>query len=232
MMGAILPVWEDERRIQMKRTLTAACALALALTLTACSGGSPSPSQAGGSVSQSVPGSAGSGADISAPSGPAGSEDPSGSQPGETRTAVLYIGMDGEFQEYPLETEGEVTPDELVAGISKLTGWNLDLAEEITSGKGGMTVMFAETSALFVGPPDPQADEFRVYEAGQLDRTILDSVQKTLQNWAVVPGLGDPDSVDIYFCGPDGGDLVLENIGVTIPHTEPYTGFEDVYTAY
>lgn len=27
-----------------------------------------------------------------------------------------------------------------------------------------------------------------------------------------------------YFSGPDG-DLVLENIGVTIPRTEPYTGF-------
>ena len=85
--------------------------------------------------------------------------------------------------------------------------------------------MFAETSALFQGPPDPQKDEFHVFDAGQLSQTILDSIQKTLQNWAVVPGLGDPASVDVYFCGPDGGDLVLENIGVTIPCTEPYSGF-------
>ena len=134
-------------------------------------------------------------------------------------------GMDGQFKEYPLELAEEITPEALVAGISGLTGWNLDLAGEITDGKGGMTVMFAETSALFVGPPDPQKDEFRIFDAGQLDQTILDSVQKTLQNWAVVPGVGDPDRVDIYFCGPDGGDLVLENIGVTIPHTEPYTRF-------
>lgn len=30
-----------------------------------------------------------------------------------------------------------------------------------------------------------------------------------------------------YFSGPDG-DLVLENIGATIPRTEPYTGFSRV----
>ena len=74
-----------------------------------------------------------------------------------------------------------------------------------------MTVLFGETSALFAGPPDPQKEEFHVFDSFQLDRTILDSIQKTLQTWAVVPGLGDPDSVDIYFCGPDGGDLVLES---------------------
>lgn len=209
----------------MKRMLAFACAMTLALT--ACSDGNTS--QSGGSTAPMPPGSS----DISSVQ-PAGSDDASGvqpagsgsdSQPGEAQSAVLYIGMNGQFTEYPLETKGEVTPDALVAGISQLTGWNLDLAEEITHGKGGMTVIFADTSALFVGPPEQQKDEFHVFEAGQLDQTILDSIQKTLQNWAVVPGLGDPDSVDIYFCGPDGGDLVLENIGVTIAHTEPYRGF-------
>ena len=198
----------------------AACALALVLALTACSSGNTSQNGGGssqippdsGNVSSSQPGSQSSG-------------DISDAQPEELQTATLYIGMDGQFKEYPLELAEEITPEALVAGISGLTGWNLDLAGEITDGKGGMTVMFAETSALFVGPPDPQKDEFRIFDAGQLDQTILDSVQKTLQNWAVVPGVGDPDRVDIYFCGPDGGDLVLENIGVTIPHTEPYTRF-------
>lgn len=193
----------------MKYKFAIACALVLALT--AC-GGAPQDS---GSASQSPPASDGS---VSgAPSSASGSE-------GALQAATLYIGMDGQFAEYPLELE-EVTPETLLAAMSELTGWNLDLADEITSGKGGMTVTFAETSALFAGPPDPQKDEFHVFDAGQLDQTILDSVQKTLQNWAVVPGLGDPDSVDIYFCGPDGGDLILENIGVTISHTEPYREF-------
>ena len=207
-----------ERRKRMKKM--AACALALVLALTACSSGNTSQNGGGssqippdsGNVSSSQPGSQSSG-------------DISSAQPEELQTATLYIGMDGQFKEYPLEAAEEITPEALVAGISGLTGWNLDLAGEITDGKGGMTVMFAETSALFVGPPDPQKDEFRVFDAGQLDQTILDSVQKTLQDWAVVPGVGDPDRVDIYFCGPDGGDLVLENIGVTIPHMEPYTRF-------
>ena len=207
-----------ERRKRMKKM--AACALALVLALTACSSGNTS--QNGGGSSQTPPDS---GNVSSSQPGSQSSGDISDAQPEELQTATLYIGMDGQFKEYPLELAEEITPEALVAGISGLTGWNLDLAGEITDGKGGMTVMFAETSALFVGPPDPQKDEFRVFDAGQLDQTILDSVQKTLQNWAVVPGVGDPDRVDIYFCGPDGGDLVLENIGVTIPHTEPYTRF-------
>lgn len=198
----------------------AACALALVLALTACSSGNTS--QNGGGSSQTPPDS---GNVSSSQPGSQSSGDISDAQPEELQTATLYIGMDGQFKEYPLELAEEITPEALVAGISGLTGWNLDLAGEITDGKGGMTVMFAETSALFVGPPDPQKDEFRVFDAGQLDQTVLDSVQKTLQNWAVVPGVGDLDRVDIYFCGPDGGDLVLENIGVTIPHTEPYTRF-------
>ena len=170
----------------------AACALALVLALTACSSGNTSQNGGGssqippdsGNVSGSQPGSQSSG-------------DISGAQPEKLQTATLYIGMDGQIKEYPLEAAEEITPEALVAGISGLTGWNLDLAGEITDGKGGMTVMFAETSALFVGPPDPQKDEFRVFDAGQLDQTVLDSVQKTLQNWAVVPGVGDPDRVDI-----------------------------------
>lgn len=210
----------------MKRTFAIACALALALT--ACSGGSSS-SQKGGGMSQTPPDPSSSSSVLPGPIGSSsssqGGDGTSSAQPGETQAASLYIGMDGQFHEYPLETGEEITPRLLVEEIAKLTGWNLDLADEIASGKGGMTVLFGETSALFAGPPDPQKEEFHVFDSFQLDRTILDSIQKTLQTWAVVPGLGDPDSVDIYFCGPDGGDLVLENLGVTIPHTEPYQGF-------
>ena len=214
----------------MKRTFAIACALALALSLSACSGGA-SPAPNGSSTPQAPSGNGStsqSGSASSAQQGPDTSGSASSSQPGEARSATLYIGMDGQFTEYPLETGEEITPTLLVEEMAKLTGWNLDLADEITDGKGGMTVSFADTSALFVGPPDPQKEEFRVFDVGQLDQTILDSIQKTLQEWAVVPGLGDPSAVDIYFCGPDGGDLVLEGLGVTVPGTEPYRGFPDV----
>ncbi len=62
-------------------------------------------------------------------------------------------------------------------------------------------------------------------EAVQQDQMVLDSVKRTLQCWAVDPELGDPDSVDVWFCGPDGGDLVLAGSGVTISSTEPYGEF-------
>ena len=109
--------------------------------------------------------------------------------------------------------------------MASLTGWNLDLAEPIFSGKGGITVSFADTSALFAGPPEEQREEFYVYDALQLDQTILDSLKKTLQCWAVDPELGDPDQVEVWFCGADGGDLALPGTGVTIPAAQPYEQF-------
>ena len=149
----------------------------------------------------------------------------------ERSCAVLYIGVGNQFAEYPVEYTGEldengqIPPEEVVSAMASLTGWSLDLAEPIFSGKGGITVSFADTSALFVGPPEEQREEFRVYDALQLDQTILDSLKKTLQCWAVDPELGDPDQVDVWFCGAEGGDLALPGTGVTIPAAQPYEQF-------
>ena len=140
----------------------------------------------------------------------------------EEKTATLYIGMDGQFKEYSATYSGELTPLFLVSQISQLTGWNLDLADEITSGKGGMTVSFAETSALVVGPLDPQTPDFFVYDNNQLIRTILDSVQHTLQYNFVDPEKGDPSSLDIYF-NLDGEAIVIPDSGETIDPYEPYS---------
>ena len=139
----------------------------------------------------------------------------------ETKTATLYIGMDGQFQEFPVEYSGELTPLFLVAQISELTGWNLDLADEITSGKGGMTVSFAETSSLVSGPPETQNPDFFVYDSHQLVRTSLDSVQHTLQYNFVDPSLGDPSSLDVYF-NLDGEAIVIPDSGETIDPYAPY----------
>ena len=152
-------------------------------------------------------------------------------QTSQAQMVTLYIGMDDHFQQYQeeydgtLNEQGMVPAEGVVAEMAQLTGWNLDLAGEITTGKGGITVTFGENCALFSGPPQEQKDEFHVYDSYQLDETILDSVKKTLQNWAVVPGQGDPDSVDVYYCGPDGKDLVLINSGWTISSTQPYEQF-------
>lgn len=42
-------------------------------------------------------------------------------------------------------SSGEVTPENLIAAMGELTGWDLTLSEDdpVTTGKGGMTVSFA-----------------------------------------------------------------------------------------
>ena len=141
----------------------------------------------------------------------------------QSQTATLYIGSSGSgFTEYPVSCTGTLTPDWLIGQISDLTGWNLDLAEPVSTGKGGMTVDFANTSALVVGPPDPQKEEFFVYDNVQLTQTILDSIQRTLQYNFIDPELGDPNNLDVFFC-LEGGDISLEG-GAFVPHTQPYQG--------
>lgn len=57
------------------------------------------------------------------------------------QTATLYIGTKaGGFHEYPMAYEGELTAEKLIQGIADLTGWDLTLAEDVISGKGGMSV--------------------------------------------------------------------------------------------
>ena len=59
----------------------------------------------------------------------------------ERSCAVLYIGVGNQFAEYPVEYTGEldengqIPPEEVVSAMASLTGWSLDLAEPIFSGK-------------------------------------------------------------------------------------------------
>ena len=137
------------------------------------------------------------------------------------QTATLYVGMDGNFAESPVSYTGELTPVFLISQLSELTGWNLDLADEVTSGKGGMTVSFAETSSIVAGPPEPQNPDFFVYDSSQLITTILDSVQRTLQYNFIDPNLGDPSNLDVYF-NLDGGNIVYPDSGREIDAYTPY----------
>lgn len=137
-------------------------------------------------------------------------------------SATLYIGRDGQFQEYPVTSSEEITPEWLIAQIASLTGWNLDLAEPVTSGRGGASVTFAESSSIVTGPPEPQKEEFFVHDSVDLLQTILDSVQHTLQYYFVDPTLGDPQSLDLYF-SLNNEDIVLPD-GVVVPFDQPYAG--------
>ena len=135
--------------------------------------------------------------------------------------ATLYIGTEGSFKEYTVEIDS-LSPENLLKAMSELTDWNLDLAADITTGKGGMSVCLSNNSALFMGPPDPQKDEFHMFDAETLCHTILDSIKKTLQENFVYEG-GDPDSIDIYFYMEGEKPLTLENLGMSWSLEEPYS---------
>lgn len=136
--------------------------------------------------------------------------------------AILYIGTrDSGFTEYSMTYGGSLTPEILIAGIADLTGWDMTLAEEVTTGKGGMSVCFADSSALFVGPPEPQNEEFFMFSAEQLAQTLLDSTQKTLQMGFTGEG-GDPDALDIYYYMEGEKPLELPDVGREWPLDQPY----------
>ena len=138
------------------------------------------------------------------------------------QTATLYIGTKaGGFAEYPMTYEGELTAEKLIQGIADLTGWDLTLAESVVSGKGGMSVCLSGESSLFTGPPDPQKEEFHMYDVGQLAETILDSIQKTLQEGFTGEG-GDPDALDIWYYMEGDQPLELPILGLSWPIDRPY----------
>lgn len=159
-------------------------------------------------------------------------DDPSPAVTPESTPALqvysLYIGQDGAFTAYPSSIPWVEDPSAdpgglaaaLIGEIAALTGWNLDLAEEVYSGKAGMSICFAQTAALFTGLPEPQKDQFQVQNAADLTFTILDSITETLR-MAFAPNA--PQNLNIWFCGPDGGALDLTTLGVTLPLEEPYS---------
>ena len=138
---------------------------------------------------------------------------------------TLYVGQEGDF--VPFFTNSTLDPAEesalliehFLTEMSDLTGWNLD-ASEIFVGKGGVTISWADTSALFAGPPEPQKPGFHVYDSTQLAFSVLDSVQRTVQ-CAFSPE--NPDSLNVWFCAADGSALKLDNLGVTLPLDQPYS---------
>lgn len=158
-------------------------------------------------------------ADTQQPATDMGSSDQDQENPEETGTQLYISTGNQNFQSFPF-TGSEVTPDTLVQGIADLTGWNLNLADTISSGKGGMTVCFTGSSAIFTGPPEDQSDDFHVYDAESMVFAVLDSIQMTLQNYA---SSVNPTSVDIYFCMEGDVPIILDNLGVTIPMDQPYS---------
>lgn len=116
-----------------------------------------------------------------------------------------------------LDEQGLVPAEAMIAGMAELTGWNLILADEITSGPGGMTKFFADTCSTFTGPPDPQKRGVPRPATWELAATILDSIQHTLQYNFVDPEKGEPSSLDIYYQDAAGESITIPGLDVTIP---------------
>ena len=195
-------------------------ALALCVALAGCN--QPTPPQ-GGEPSQ-APSNSVTTPSVEEPANPTPpadeSTDPTPAE-GE-QTATLYIGTKaGGFAEYPMTYEGELTAEKLIQGIADLTGWDLTLAEDVISGKGGMSVCLSSESSFFIGPPDPQREEFHMYDVGQLAETILDSIQKTLQEGFTGEG-GNPDALDIWYYMEGNQPLELPILGLSWPIDQPY----------
>ena len=150
------------------------------------------------------------------------------SQPEQEQEATLYIGTGQDFTTHSLSYTGTLTPEVLIDGIASLTGWNLDLADAVTTRKDGATVSFAKTSSIFTGPPDPQKEEFFVHDTDTLVSTILDSVKKTLQNNLVdISAGGDPDAFPVYYSTEGDQPITIDDLNLTIPIDQPYTELAD-----
>ena len=133
--------------------------------------------------------------------------------------SFVYIGYEAQgYDNYPVYIDGEITPEKLINEIAKITGWNLDLADEVTSGKGGMTVNFSSESSIAVGPPENQKDEFRAYDVYSFTKMVLDSIKTTLQQNYVMPP-GNPDNLDVYFA-LENNNIIMDD--VSIPIEEPW----------
>lgn len=202
-----------------RRRIFFALLLMLCLILTGCGGGNlsdaaqePASNEAFGAEIPSL---------LDTSSAPVEGQDETRT-PAAVQTAMVYIGTRAEgFAEYPITYEGELTPETLIQGIADLTGWDMSLEESVVSGKGGMSVCFSENSALFVGPPEPQKEEFFMFGADQQAETLLDSVQKTLQEGFTLEG-GDPDLLDIWYSLKDSQPLSLPNLGLSWAIDQPY----------
>lgn len=195
------------------KKLTTLLALILCAVLAGCGPSAP-PQDSQTPAPQDPPGAAAAPPPAEAPSSPA--------PPADEQTAALYIGTKaGGFSEYPMTYEGELTPETLIQGIADLTGWDLTLAEPVVTGRGGMSVCLSGECALFVGPPDPQKEEFFMFGLDDLAETLLDSIQKTLQMGFTGEG-GDPDALDVWYYLEGEQPLELPGLGLSWPLDQPY----------
>ena len=141
------------------------------------------------------------------------------SQTGENQeyNTTIYIGTEDNFEEFNLNIDksGSATyqASQILEAIGDILGYRL-IANDITDGKGGMTIDFNSNSAPFNTNDSYIGNEQYTTTNDDLAFTIFDSIEKTLQEYF-------GQNLDVWF-SLDSGSITIND--VTIPITEPYQG--------
>lgn len=130
---------------------------------------------------------------------------------------IIYIGTEDNFEEFNLNIDksGSATyqASQILEAIGDILGYRL-IANDITDGKGGMTIDFNSNSAPFNTNDSYIGNEQYTTTNDDLAFTIFDSIEKTLQEYF-------GQNLDVWF-SLDSGSITIND--VTIPITEPYQG--------
>lgn len=130
---------------------------------------------------------------------------------------TIYIGTEDNFEEFNLNIDksdsATYQASQILEAIGDILGYRL-IANDITDGKGGMTIDFNSNSAPFNTNDSYIGNEQYTTTNDDLAFTIFDSIEKTLQEYF-------GQNLDVWF-SLDSGSITIND--VTIPITEPYQG--------
>ena len=139
------------------------------------------------------------------------------SEENQEYNTTIYIGTEDNFEEFNLDIDksGSSTyqASQILEAIGDILGYRL-IANDITDGKGGMTIDFNSNSAPFNTNDSYIGNEQYTTTNDDLAFTIFDSIEKTLQEYF-------GQNLDVWF-SLDSGSITIND--VTIPITEPYQG--------
>ena len=132
---------------------------------------------------------------------------------------TLFIWNVDTYKQVTWKYRDTLTVQKLLEGLQHETNWDLSTAA-VKYDDQDVTIRWSDRSSLYRGLPKQQNKEYLVFNRRDLDAAILDSVKTT-----ITENLGF--SYTVYYAGPNGGDLTLPEVGVTIPADDPFSSFWD-----
>ena len=144
---------------------------------------------------------------------------------GSEQQATLYLMTDGEEQgQYALDYSGELTAEQLLQGLTNLTGYHFDAEKVETNGKN-ITVFWADTASFFsdTGTKAEATAELAFQDFASQLQFMLDSTYITLTK--------NLDVTNVYYVTSTGTPLdFTEQANWTLSADQFYSGtFGDYY---